>query len=158
MPWGQCPFLRGTVATLRRFMPLGQCFTISIPGPGPQAISLSLNRVKTVLAPTLSNPRHPNFQLRNFQLSQVMKSSEKDTEFPEDQKARLKELIPAYEAFILANNPDHKSRCDALTKWRTETAQTLIQEDLFQRLISDSGLEMKDWEKVCFCSSSGLLS
>ena len=87
-----------------------------------------------------------------------MKSSEKDTEFPEDQKARLKELIPAYEAFILANNPDHKSHCDALTKWRTETAQTLIQEDLFQRLISDSGLEMKDWEKVCFCSSLGLLS
>jgi hypothetical protein len=87
-----------------------------------------------------------------------MKSSEKDTEFPEDQKAWLKELIPAYEAFILTNNPDHKSCCDALTKWRTETAQTLIQEDLFQRLISDSGLEMKDWEKVCFCSSSGLLS
>ena len=87
-----------------------------------------------------------------------MKSLEKDTELPEDQKAQLKELIPAYEAFILANNPDHKSHCDAVTKWRTETAQMLIQEDLFQRLISDSRLEMKDWEKVRFCSSSGLLS
>ena len=87
-----------------------------------------------------------------------MKSLEKDTEFPEDQKAQLKELIPAYMAFILTNNPDHKSRCDVLTKWHTETAQTLIQEDLFQRLISDSRLEMKDWEKVCFCSLLGLLS
>jgi len=70
------------------------------------------------------------------------------TEFPEAHKTRLKTLIPEYEAFIGEKNPDLKSRCNDLTKWRKDTAKKLMKEDIFKDLVSRTQVEAADWEEV----------
>lgn len=75
-------------------------------------------------------------------------STEQSTEFPDAQKARLKELLPEYEAFILENNPDHIRRSPALMKWRKDKTKSLLDEPLFQDLLKTGSLEYKDWQNV----------
>lgn len=70
------------------------------------------------------------------------------TEFPEAHKTRLRSLIPEYEVFIGEKNPDLKSRCNDLTKWRKDTAKKLMKEDMFMNLIRTSQVEAADWEEV----------
>jgi hypothetical protein len=70
------------------------------------------------------------------------------TEFPEAQKTRLKYLIPEYEAFIEEKNPDLRSRCSDLTKWRKDTAKKLMKEDMFKNLVETTQVEAVDWEEV----------
>ena len=80
--------------------------------------------------------------------STTLASTEESTEFPDPQKARLKELLPDYEAFILEKNPDHKHRAPALIKWRKETTKSLLDEPIFQDLLKTSSLEYRDWQKA----------
>jgi len=75
-------------------------------------------------------------------------STEQSTEFPDAQKAQLKELLPEYEAFILEKNPDHIRRSPALMKWRKDKTKSLLDEPLFQDLLKTGSLEHKDWQNV----------
>ena len=57
-------------------------------------------------------------------------------------------LLPEYEVFIMEKNPDLKSRCNDLTKWRKDTAKKLMKEDMFKELIATTQVEAADWEEV----------
>ena len=75
-------------------------------------------------------------------------STKQSTEFPDAQKARLKELLLEYEAFILEKNPDHRHCSPALMKWRKDKTKSLLDELLFQDLLKTGSLEYKDWQNV----------
>ena len=75
-------------------------------------------------------------------------TSNKSTEFQEAYKTRLKSLIVEYEAFIVEKNPDLKSRCNDLTKWRKDPAKKLMKEDTFKDLVRTSQIEAAEWEEV----------
>jgi hypothetical protein len=81
-------------------------------------------------------------------LSTIPASTEQSTEFPDAQKARLKELLPEYESFILDNDLDHKRRAPALIKWRKDKTKSLLDEPIFQDLLKTSPLEYKDWQNA----------
>ncbi|KAF8810570.1 hypothetical protein BYT27DRAFT_7091508, partial [Phlegmacium glaucopus] len=74
--------------------------------------------------------------------------SNQSTKFPEVHKTRLKSLIPEYEGFIEEKNPDLKSRCNDLTKWRKDTARRLMKEEIFKDLIGTTQAEAADWEEA----------
>ena len=75
-------------------------------------------------------------------------STEQSTEFPNAQKAWLKELLLEYEAFILENNLDHIHHAPALMKWQKDKTKSLLDEPIFQDLLKTSSLEYKDWQNV----------
>jgi len=75
-------------------------------------------------------------------------SSKPSTQFPDAQLARIKEFIPEYLKVITQDNPKLESRSMALSKWRDETAKKLMKEELFQGLLTSSGLEYKKWADV----------
>ncbi|KDR77905.1 hypothetical protein GALMADRAFT_138075 [Galerina marginata CBS 339.88] len=63
-------------------------------------------------------------------------------------KARLEELLPAYETFILEKNPTRIGRSPELIQWRKETTESLLDEQFFRDLIRDSSLEYEDWQNA----------
>jgi len=70
------------------------------------------------------------------------------TKFPALQKARLQELIPEYEKFIMEKNPDHVPHLKQLSDWWKTKAKAVMQEQLFQDLVNEGDVEAVAWERV----------
>lgn len=71
------------------------------------------------------------------------------TEFDEAHRAILLTHIPAYEKFILENNPSFKGHSKELKQWREETTKKLMDDDVFFKTLPRSGnLEDRNWQKV----------